>query len=870
MKINDIGLTEKQVFESRSKYGSNEISRKKQNSFTKLFIESLGEPMTKILIIALAIKTLFLLSDFDWYETIGIAIAIFIASFISTISEYGSEASFKKLQEEASKIMCRVLRNGTLKEIKIGEVVKNDVVLLQSGDKIPADGIVVSGNIHVDESALNGESKEVLKDTDKNKILRGSIVCYGECYMLVTAVGDETLYGSIGLELQEEQRESPLKLRLRMLAKWISKLGYIGSFLVATSYLIDVVIFKNGFDYEKITIMVNNAPIILGHILHAVTLAVTVIVVAVPEGLPMMITLVLSMNMKKMLKDNILVRKLLGIETSGSINILFTDKTGTLTKGKLQVINFINGSNKDFLIDDLVKKDKLFNILKLSLTYNNGSKVTEDNNLAIGGNATDRALLEYIIPYNRKLGNINKEKTIPFDSKNKLAVTKISGDFNMTLVKGIPEKILAACNYYYDEDGDKKVLVDKQRLYKKMETLSAKSIRSIAVAVSTIDINDDLKLNNLILVGIIGIRDDIRPGVNEAISRVEAAGVQVVMMTGDAKNTAVAIAREVGLLNNDELVLTTDELSKLSDEQLKQIIPKIRVISRALPSDKSRLVRLSQELNLVVGMTGDGVNDAPAIKKADVGFAMGSGTEVAKEAADIVILDDNFLSITKAILYGRTIFKNIRKFIILQLTVNMCAVGLSIIGPFIGINDPITIIQMLWINMIMDTLAALAFAGEPALEEYMKEKPKKREEVIVNKYMKGEIIFTGLYSLFLCLLFLKLPFFRDVFSDRDNDLYLMTAFFALFIFVGIFNCFNARTHRLNLLANIFKNKGFIVIMALVSFIQIYIIYFGGDLFRVIGLNVREFTWILLLSFTVIPVDWLRKLYLRYHKEKGGV
>ena len=342
MKINDIGLTEKQAIKSILKYGSNEINRKKKNSFFKLFLESLGEPMTKILIIALAIKTLFLLSNFDWYETVGIALAIFIASFISTISEYGSEASFKKLQEEASKINCQVYRDGKLKEININDIVRNDIILLQAGNKVPADGIVISGSVYVNEAVLNGENKEVLRDiTNNNKLLRGSVVCYGECKMLVTAVGDNTLYGKIGLELQEEQRDSPLKHRLRMLAKDISRLGYIGAFLVVVSFLFDVIVIKNNFDLEKIKSILTNIPLIIGYVLHAVTLAVTVIVVAVPEGLPMMITLVLSRNMRKMLKDNILVRKLLGIETSGSLNILFTDKTGTLTKGKLQVVNFI-------------------------------------------------------------------------------------------------------------------------------------------------------------------------------------------------------------------------------------------------------------------------------------------------------------------------------------------------------------------------------------------------------------------------------------------------------------------------------------------------------------------------------------------------
>ncbi|MDD2181359.1 MAG: calcium-translocating P-type ATPase, PMCA-type [Bacilli bacterium] len=864
--MKEIGLTNKQVIESRTKYGSNKISMKKQNSFIQLFIESLGEPMTKILLIALSVKTLFLLSKFDWYETVGIAIAIFIASFISTISEYGSEASFKKLQEEASKINCRVYRDNILGEIPNDEVVKNDVVLLQAGDKIPADGIIIKGTIEVDESALNGESKEVTKDVNNNKVLRGSVVCANEATMLVTSVGDKTVYGSIGLELQDEKREGPLKYRLRKLAKTISKLGYIGAFLVASSYLIDVIVLKSNFDINQIKYLISDYHLIIGHLLHAVTLAVTVVVVAVPEGLPMMITLVLSRNMKKMLKDNILVRKLLGIETFGNLNILFTDKTGTLTKGKLQVVTFIDGNSKEYNGKFPDKDNRLFELLSLSLKYNNSAVYDIDKKIAIGSNATDRALLDYVSGLKTK-HYLNKGKKIPFDSKVKYAMTSVSGTHNVTLVKGMPEILLDKCRFYYDDNGVKKTLVNKTKLLTKMNQLSEKSIRFIAVATTTTEPNKNSEMRNLTLIGIVGIRDDVRSGVKESVSKVMNAGIQVVMITGDAKNTALAIAKEINLLELDSIVITSDELSKISDEKLKEDLHRIKVVARALPSDKSRLVRVAQELNLVVGMTGDGVNDAPAIKKADVGIAMGSGTEVAKEASDIVILDDNFESISKAILYGRTIFKSIRKFIILQLTINMCAVGISIIGPFIGVKDPITVVQMLWVNMVMDTLAALAFAGEPTLPEYMNELPKRRDENIINGYMFGQIIFTGLYSFMLCLLFLKLPIIKTIFIN--NEMHLMTSFFALFIFIGIFNCFNARTHRLNIVANIFKNRGFIVIMLLITIIQIFIIYQGGSVFRVVGLDIKEFVFIILLAFTVVPFDWIRKIWLkRWDKNKG--
>ena len=343
------------------------------------------------------------------------------------------------------------------------------------------------------------------------------------------------------------------------------------------------------------------------------------------------------------------------------------------------------------------------------------------------------------------------------------------------------------------------------------------------------------------------------------------------MLTGDNIETARNIGKEIGLLKNkDDLIITSDELHKKTDAEVKKILPNLKIIARSLPQDKSRLVKLAQSLNLVVGMTGDGVNDAPALKKADVGFAMGSGTEVAKEASDIVILDDNLLSLSKAVLYGRTIFKSIRKFIIFQLTVNLCAVSISIIGPFIGVETPVTVIQMLWINMVMDTLAGIAFSFEPALKEYMEEKPKDKNEPIINKYMIDEIMFTGTYSALMCIFFLKSPFIHSIFRDGPNDMYLMTAFFGLFIFMGIFNSFNARTHRLNILANLSKNKVFLAVIIFILIVQIYLMYYGGDLFRTYGLNPIEFEIMILLALTVIPVDFLRKIYLRKKGQIGGV
>ncbi len=847
------GLTEKEVIEQRRKYGSNQITQAKQKSMLKLFLESLGDPIIKILMIALGIKTMFLFHEFDWFETLGILIAILIASLISTISEYGSEEAFKKLQQTSSKLKCKVKRNNDIKEIPIDDVVVKDLIFLQTGDKIPADGIIKKGSVLVDESSMNGETKEKEKKIGE-KLYRGTVIYAEEAYMEVTEVGDQTFYGKMSQELQEEGQDSPLKIRLRELAKFISKIGYVSAILVAISYLFTEIVVANSFNWEKIVNTLTNFPTIINMLIYALTLSVTIIVVAVPEGLPMMITLVLSSNMKKMLKDNVLVRKMVGIETAGSLNILFTDKTGTLTKGNLKVIEFTDGNLNNYNSKNEIKKHHfLYEHVKNNCIYNNGSTLGQ-NNHPVGGNTTDRAILSFI----NEEKVYKRIKVIPFNSKTKLSQATINIGKEINYIKGAPEKLLPCCNMYVTPSGKKEMITDKQKIENDIKQKALQGKRAILLAY-----NDNYlleKLDRLTLIGILYIKDEVREEAKESIAIVKNAGIQTVMITGDNKSTATSIAKEVGLVTNKtDIILTSKELSNLSDDKVKEIMPNLRVVARSMPQDKSRLVRLAEEENLVVGMTGDGVNDAPALKKADVGFAMGSGTEVAKEASDIVILDDNFLSITKAILYGRTIFKSIRKFIIFQLTINLCAVSLSIIGPFIGVNTPVTVIQMLWINMIMDNLAGIAFSYEAPLESYMKEKPKPKNEKIMNSYMYSEIIFTGIYSSLLCILFLKHPFLNHLYRQDPSNKYIMTAFFALFIFIGIFNCFNARTPRLNLFSNLSRNKVFIFIIGFIIIVQLYLIYYGGKLFRSYGLLPKELLITILLASTVVPVDWLRKL-----------
>lgn len=858
------GLSKKEVIENRKKYGSNEITGKQKNSFISLFIETLGDPIIKILLIALAIKVIFLFHDFDWFETIGIVIAILVASLISSISEYGSEEAFNKLQETSSKTNCKVRREGELIEIPIDEVVVDDLVLLQTGDKIPADGQIIEGEITVDESSLNGEAKEAEKTPYKNsKVFRGTVVYSKEAYMKVTEVGENTFYGKMAQELQESSPDSPMKIRLRHLAKIISKIGYIGAILVSISYLFSTIVVDNNFQLQKMIETVTNIPLLFHYILNALTLSVTIIVVAVPEGLPMMITLVLSANMKKMLKNNVLVRKLVGIETAGSLNILFTDKTGTLTKGKLEVVGLLTGDLKEYHNEqELLSYVSYHNHLKNACLYNNSSYF-DQNNKAVGGNITDRAVLEFI-KTNRTLIH-QKLKTTPFDSSKKYSSTTLNLSKKTTYIKGAPEKILPLCTNYLSVTGNKIPIAKANNILSSIQKKTNNGIRVIFLAY-----NDNYhceELRNLTLIGALYIKDDIRSESKEALELIKSSGVQTVMITGDNKETAVSIGKEINLIGSkNDIILTSSELANLSDDDIRKILPNLKIVARSLPQDKSRLVRISEELNLVVGMTGDGVNDAPALKKANVGFAMGSGTEVAKEAGDIVILDDNILSIAKAILYGRTIFKNIRKFIIFQLTINLCAISLTIIGPFIGVDTPVTVIQMLWINMIMDTLAGIAFSYEPPLESYMHEKPKSKNAPIINKYMYGQILFTGIYSALFCIFFLTNDWIKSLYRPDPANKYFMTAFFALFIFMGIFNSFNARTTRINLLDNINKNKVFLVVILFIAIVQLYLIYYGGNLFRAFGLTLKEIEITLLLALTVIPVDWIRKLYVKSHHQ----
>lgn len=878
------GLKNSEVAASKKLYGSNILPQPARQSFAHKLWENMQDPMIKILLVALGINMVFVyMGQADWVETLGIMIAILLAVLVSTWSEYSNENAFQRLQEEASRSSCKVWRDGSPTSVFVEEVVVGDAVILESGDKLPADGYLVSGELKVDQAALNGESEPALKisreikmeqekDANegadllaKHELFRGSVVLEGTGIMIVEKIDAYSLYGQLTQELKDEERDSPLKLKLKALAQKINRLGYSGGVLIAVAVMLHKLIEAGGW-----AAYTSNWSVVFSDLLQALILAIIIIVMAVPEGLPLMIAIVSSLNMRKMLHDHVLVRKLVGIETAGSLNLLFTDKTGTITKGQLEVVAYLNGEGKAYgRLEELpvaLQEWTMQQVLLNTSSSSNGEAI-------VGGNMTEAALNKFI-GKRRPQKSATRISFMPFNSKNKYSVALIESDgVYHGLVKGAPEKLLEHCDTYLGANGRALAWSSEQRaaLEQRMQEQASKAMRLLALCsfeASNANVNTSQSTSADItvpdkgwtLLGVVAIRDDVRQEAVQAIQDVQSAGVQVVMITGDRKETAMAIAKDAGLLHSgEELVWSSAELGELSDEEVKRQLPRLRVVARALPLDKLRLVRLAQELNLVIGMTGDGVNDAPALKRADVGFAMGSGTEVAKEAGDIIILDDNFLSIKQGILYGRTIYNNICKFIVFQLTINLAAVLTSFIAPFLGIDKPLTITQILWINLVMDTLAALAFGGEPALASYMREVPKQRGAAIVSTNMLRQIILFGSVMTLIGLAFFTSIWVDGLFRNAPDHIYTYTGFFSAFICMAVANAFNVRSKSINVLQNMQANPAFIQVMLLIVAVQVGMTYFGGQLLRTAPLSAQEWLVVAGAAVAQLGVGSLAKL-----------
>ena len=865
------GLNDEEVLESRQKFGDNKIIEAEPETFLDKFKDAFGDPMIKLLLaIACIMAIMAFLGYAEWGELIGIVISVLLVTVISAKTEMSSDNEYRKLKDGAKKELCKVYRNGKIVEIEVDDVVVGDRIIIQSGDKIPADGVLCSGAIAVDNSALNGESEECKKyaipndfiyrevaitgDTfvDKHSLFRGAVVVNGEGVLEVKKVGMMTMMGEMAKDMQDDDVESPLKVKLSKLADSISKFGYIGAVVIAITLMIHKVIVAGGVSpYFDLGMMY-----VFKDLLEVLMLAVVIIVMAVPEGLPLMIAIVLMQNTSKMLQNNVLVRKPIGIETAGSLNILFSDKTGTITKGELEVVEFFDGDLKDSYQSSKYTKE----YMGLCIGKNTGA-MFDNNDKVIGGNATDKALLNFLGKNEmNSLNDIKVVKSQGFNSANKYSAAELE---NVTVYKGAPERLLGKATKYINQNGQV-LSIDKDKLNAKIDSLADKAMRVLSFAYSESELIEDALPDDLVIVGFVGIRDDVRPEAKQAIKEVQNAGVQVVMITGDRKETAVAIAKDSGLIkSDDELAFTSEELNKMTDDEIKAVITKIRVIARALPTDKSRMVRIAQELNLVCGMTGDGVNDAPALKRADVGFAMGSGTDVAKEAGSIVILDDNFKSIENAILYGRTIYNNILKFIKFQLTINVAAVAVSAISPFFGVEEPLKITHILWINLVMDGLGALALGAEPALKKYMSEKPKSRTQSLVNKNMMSQVLCAGAWLGVISFAFLKLPFFKEFFENEGQHL---TAYFSMFVFSAVANGFNVRSEGINIFDHIKENKGFIKVMLAIVLVQIILTFVGGEIFSCTPFGIKGWLIIIVMSLTMIPVDMLRKIIMKSSKK----
>ena len=855
------GLTSQQALDSRSKHGSNKLPEKKLKTPFDFFKETFEDRLNQILVAMMLVFTaLAIFGQGSFSEPIGIFVVLLAIAIISTRTGMKSQKSAKELKDKTSIHYCNVLRDGQIQHINTDEIVVGDVVHIESGEAIYADGYLIDGKISVDNSVLNGESKECKKSVipgfkytkktnitgddyvDTNSLFAGATVVDGEGKMIVTEVGINTVNGKTITSMNEiEETKTSLEIQLDDLAGAISKFGTIGATFIAIASLISHVMLIGGVNQF---LQLGWLPA-LSKILTILTTALTIVVAAVPEGLPLIISLITSQNAKRMLDHNVLAKHTNKIPEAGNIQLLCTDKTGTLTKGILQPVHNITLDGVD--VNAGSAKD-----LFLSNVCLNSTAMFDSEGKIVGGNATERALLSMVDKFVYDgCANANVTNRKSFNSAYKYSAVEIDG--NITYYKGAPEKLLAVAKKYMNANGEF-IEIDHDNVKNKISGFTTKAMRVIATGYSMSPLGDDLP-DDLIITSLVAIRDDVREEVPEAVKRMHGAGVQVMMVTGDVIETAVAIAEDAGLITSDsDIAMSAIDFDKLSDSEAKEKLPYIKVIARATPQTKLRIVKLAQELGLCVGMTGDGTNDSPALKAADVGFSMGSGTDVCKEAGDIIITDDNFVSITDAVMLGRTFMHNVMKFLKFQLPINVSLVLLSVIYSLFFGMEAIAAVQILVINIVMDSLNSLSFGGEPPKPEYMKEKPIPKGAKLLSK---ETIVQIGVSVLTFMAIFgiTAIPAIRNLFGSEEV---YATARFAMLVVMATINGFNIRTNSMNLFKGIKNNTMFIKIALTIFAGIILLCQFGGAMLHCEHMSIIQWVIVFALSLLVVPVDLMRK------------
>ena len=873
-----IGLTDEEVLQSRSKHGDNVLTPPKRPSLWKLYLEKFEDPVVRVLLVAACFSLLISIFENEYAETIGIILAILLATGIGFYFEYDANKKFDLLNSVNEETPVKVLRNGQVQVIPRKDVVVGDVVLLETGDEIPADGDLIEAvSLQVNESNLTGEPV-ISKTTDKahfhpdatypsNRLMRGTTVVDGRAKMCVDCVGDATEIGKVARQSTEQTSEpTPLNIQLDKLANLISKIGFsVAGLAFAIFFIKDVLLH---YPFSTFTTFADWLPA-LKATLQYFMMAVTLIVVAVPEGLPMSVTLSLALNMRRMLVTNNLVRKMHACETMGAITVICTDKTGTLTQNQMQV------GDAAFYASE--GNDELKQLIYQGIAVNSTAFLEENNGEAKPkgvGNPTEVALLLWLhaqgIDYLKLRETATVIDQLTFSTERKYMATLIKAaeaGKHILFVKGAPEIVYAKCSQVWLPEGLSPAGAHQSMVDNQLLGYQAKAMRTLGFAYKIVDDTEKdcaQQVNDMTFIGVVAISDPVREDVPPAINRCVDAGIGVKIVTGDTPGTATEIARQIGLwteADTDRNRITGTEFANLTDDEALNRVMDLKIMSRARPTDKQRLVQLLQQKGAVVAVTGDGTNDAPALNHAQVGLSMGSGTSVAKEASDITLLDDSFKSIATAVMWGRSLYKNIQRFILFQLTINFVALFIVLLGSLVGTELPLTVTQMLWVNLIMDTFAALALASIPPSESVMQAKPRKSSDFIITPTM-GWMIF-GVGILFACVLMGMLIAFEH--APGGLTVHRLTIFFTFFVMLQFWNLFNARVFGTNDSAfkNITKTYGMEVVVLAILLGQFRIVQFGGEVFRTEPLGWQEWVWIILSTSLVLWVGelvrWIKRM-----------